>query len=278
MGNDCFTCYKIKGETEGMRRMVRIIHRILRWRGSYREYWRHPWDPEEIYGPGCRESQVQLICIAMLHDIDEADLQELPNGQSLLTFWTETHHAPILWSWMELTERYVPNAEIWYYTESIWDTVACTNDIRKKYFPKDYVLCLQGDKRQHTPELDRLRSETAKPQFYREWPEEYQVYISYWTTRELQQMLQRVLGLSPKAYVDVPKTLTRKAAAWEKQGLSLLWVPIKRRQRTKSPCDDCQQYTKLQSENFHLEEQLETLDRLLERLQRVCRQAAKERP
>lgn len=86
------------------------------------------------------------------------------------------------------------------------------------------------------------------------------------------KMLQRVLGLSPKDYVDVPKTLARKAAAWEKQGLSLLWVPIRRRQRAKSFCDDCQQYTKLQSENFHLEEQLETLERILGRLQRACRQ------
>ncbi len=274
MGNDCFTCYKIKGNSEGMRRLVRIVHRILRWRGSYEQYWRQPWDPEEIYGPSFQESQIQLICLAMLHDIDERDLLELPDGQSLLTFWTETHNGPLVWPWYELTERYVPGAEIWYYAESLWDDEAYTNDIRKKYFPHDYVLCLQGDKQLHTPELDRLRSEIAQPQFYREWPEEYQVFISYWTRQELAEMLRRVLGLSPKAYVDVPKMLAREAKAWEKQGLSLLWAPIERRQEQESPCDSCQQYARLLQENFQLEEQLGTLERLLERLQHACRQDA----
>ncbi|WP_432647738.1 hypothetical protein [Mitsuokella sp.] len=272
MGNDYTTCYKIKGNTEGMRRLVRIVHRILRWRGSYEQYWRHPWDPEKIYGPSCRESQIQLICLAMLHDIDEQDLQELPDGQSLLTFWTETHNGPIVWPWYELTERYVPDAEIWYYTEDIWGSDVYTNDICKRYFPHDYVLCLQGDKQSHTPELDRLRSEIAKPQFYREWPAERQDYISYWTTRELAELLRRVLRLSPKAYVDVPKIMEHKAKEWQKQGLSLLWEPIRRRQRQESPCDDCLQRSSLWEENFRLEEQRSALERLLEELQQAGRQ------
>lgn len=52
MSNDYCTCYKLKGETDGIKHLAAIVRRILSWRG---DFWKHcyAWCPDDVYGVSC---------------------------------------------------------------------------------------------------------------------------------------------------------------------------------------------------------------------------------
>ena len=182
MSNDYCTCYKLKGETDGIKHLAAIVRRILSWRG---DFWKHcyAWCPDDVYGVSCHESRIKLICNSVLEDVRDEDIEELPDGKSLWTFWTETPHGPWLDLWQELAKRYVPEAEIYFFAEGVYDEYVYTNDDAKQYFPQDYVLCIRaGSSEKAAPGLaSKLCSYLDRPEYRRYWPEESRLCVSYWS-------------------------------------------------------------------------------------------------
>lgn len=97
MSSTCCTCYKLKGESAGIHRLATIVRRILRWRGSYwGDYLKHwpSWRPFDMYGINCLNSKIQTICWSVLEDVRDDDIEDLPDGKSIWTFWTGTSRCP----------------------------------------------------------------------------------------------------------------------------------------------------------------------------------------
>ena len=273
MSNDYCTCYKLKGETDGIRRLAAIVRRILNWRGDFAKHW-YAWRPDDIYGVTCRQSQIELICNSVTEDVRDEDVEDLPDGTSLWTFWTETPHGPWLEMWQELTERYVPEAEIYFFAEGVYDEYVYTNDYFKQYFPQDYVLCIHaGSSAKAASGLPaRLCSYLDRPEYRRSWPEERGLCISYWSVYELQQMLRKVFALPRTAFVEAKKSLYELYEQNHTEDhLDFRYIPVTREWQEDDPCDTCQSYLTLNRENDLLEHQCYVLDRGIEQLRKALR-------
>lgn len=202
MSSDCYTCYKIEGDTRGLRRLVGIVARILRWRGSYLDYCKNRWRQDDLYDVNDDVEKIKEICRTILENDCVKAIEALPDGKSLWTFWAQTSRIPRPEMWQELAARYVPGARVYYFAENVYDAFALTNDRDKRWFRKDYLLYLDcsSEKRPEPELLTRLRQVLERPAYYREWPyDEYRCYISYWTVYEVQQLFRRLLGLPQTA-------------------------------------------------------------------------------
>ena len=273
MSNDYCTCYKLKGETDGIKRLAAIVRRILSWRG---DFWKncYAWDPDDIYGVSCRQSRIELICNSVLEDVRDEDIEELPDGKSLWTFWTETPHGPWLDLWQELAKRYVPEAEIYFFAEGVYDEYAYTNDDAKQYFPQDYVLCIRaGSSEKAAPGVaSKLCSYLDRPEYRRYWPEESRLCVSYWSVYELQQMFREIFGLPKTALVEAKKCLYELYTQYYPENpLELRYMSVTRYGQEDDPCDTCQSYLALDRENDWLEHQCYVVDRGIDQLRKALR-------
>lgn len=277
MSSTCCTCYKLKGESAGIHRLAAIVRRILHWRGSYwGDYWKHwpSWRPFDLHGINCLNSKIETICWSVLEDVRDEDIEELPNGKSIWTFWTGTSRYPWDEMWEELAERYVPEAEIYYFAENIYAGFSFTNDVLKQYFPQDYVLCVHADS---SAEAEpgwpaKLCSYLDRPGYRRNRPEEKWLCVSYWSVYELQQMFREILGLPQRALVEAKRYLEEffiQPAIGGK--LYFRYLPVERAQPTPVPCDTCSKLLILDRENNFLREKCEALKGCIEQLREAVR-------
>ncbi|MDD6381992.1 MAG: hypothetical protein PUG02_01275 [Selenomonadaceae bacterium] len=275
MSSTCCTCYKLKGESAGIHRLATIVRRILRWRGSYwGDYLKHwpSWRPFDIYGINCLNSKIQTICWSVLEDVRDDDIEDLPDGKSIWTFWTGTSRCPWEEMWEELAARYVPEAQIYYFAENIYDGFSFTNDVLKQYFPQDYVLCIDaGSSAKAEPGwAAKLCSYLDRPEYRRDRPEEKWLCVSYWSVYGLQQMFRDILGLPQGAIVEAKKYLEEffvQSAIREK--LYFRYLPVERVQLMPDPCDSCSDFLMIDRENDFLEEKCEGLKRCIGELRKA---------
>lgn len=273
MSNYYCTCYKLKGETDGIKRLAAIARRILSWRGDFGKHW-YAWCPDDIYGVSCRKSQIELICNSVIEDVRDEDIEELPDGQSLWTFWTETPHGPWLDMWLELTKRYVPEAEIYFFAEGVNDECVYTNDYSKQYFPQDYVLCIRaGSSAKAVSGLaSKLCSYLDRPEYRRYWPEERGLCVSYWSVYELQQMFREIFSLPKTALVEAKKVLYELYVQYSTGNqLDFHYMPVTRDWQEDDPCDTCQSFLALCRENSWWDDQCSALHRGIDQIQKALR-------
>ena len=164
MGNCCYTKYRFEGPTREIQHMGQCLYQYL-------------------------QDECDFL------EVSPFTYQQTGSGRLTLCLEMNTEYAP--WSEFgpEVLKTWGPHSKYYYYAEEFGLEGAWTNDIKGRYFPWNYAI-LVWKPEALTPGVKKLFVDNAE---YRLREDQYKIYFSYWTKKELAQALRPLISRSDLA-------------------------------------------------------------------------------